>query len=215
MKKNLTVKTALAAAVTAIALTAGAAQANPWVYGYGYQKVDYTNSFNRSHKTDVAVDASQRIKRDYRFNYNLDNSVDTRIKKDTRLNYNYNLRKNDINASQNLNQLRAYRSSVGQNAANVGSASGHSMKQKQGGTTVGSLVSETSATRHKGHNIGSPTYSYSNGNVDKGNMFGSQIGANQSGAQFGNVANIQGNSQGQRATSAVGSVDSVKNTASK
>ncbi len=213
MKNMLIKKTLLASAVTAFALTAAVAEANPW--GYGYNNVGYTNSFNRTTQTDVDVDASSKIKRDYRLNYNLDNSVRNKVNNNFKLDYKYDYRKDDINANQNMNQFRAYSSGVNQTGFNAGTATGHSMNQSQGGTSVGSLVSETSTSKHKGHSLLSPAYSSSYGSVSKGNMYGSQIGAMQSGAQLGDVANVQGNTQGQQAASAVTSTDSVSNTAKK
>ena len=213
MKNMLIKKTLLASAVTALALTAAVAEANPW--GYGYNNVGYTNSFNRTAKTDVDVDASTKINRDYRLNYNLDNSSRTKLNSNFKSDYSYDYRKDDINANQNMNQFRAYSSGVNQNSFNAGAATGHSMNQSQGATSVGSLVSETSTSKHKGHSVLSPTYSSTYGSVSKGNMYGSQIGGMQSGAQLGDVANVQSNAQCQQATSAVSSSDSVSNTAKK
>ena len=208
-------KLTLATAVTAFALTAGVAQAGPWGYHYGINKIDYKNSFNTNKTTDISIDRSQKFKTDTRLNYDLDRSRHTEINRDTRLNYERNYKLNKINANQWKNEYRAYRSNVGQNAANIGNASGHSMKQSQGGTAVGSLVRENSTNMHKGHSVLSPKYSTSIGSVSKGNMYGSHIGGSQSAVQVGNVANVQSNAQTQQAKSGVTSSDSTANTASK
>ncbi len=206
-------KTALAAAVTVFALSTAVAEANP--LGFTHSRIDYGNSFNTDTKTDIDVDNSKRLRKDTRLNYNLDNSVRTKVNNDYRLKFNYDYRKDDINAKQNLNQIRSYKSAVNQRAFNSGSASGHAMTQNQGGTSVGSLVSETTTSKHKGHTLLSPTRSFASGNVAKGNMNQSHIGGIQSGMQVGDVANIQGNTQNQRAVSGVTSSDSVSNSASK
>ncbi|MCW9053685.1 MAG: hypothetical protein OQJ91_15440, partial [Motiliproteus sp.] len=185
----------------------------PW--GYQYNNIGYKDSFNRTTDTKVDVDASRTSQRDYRLNYNLDSSVRNKLNNNFKLDYKYDYRKDDISATQNMNQVRAYRSGVNQNAFNVGGASGHSMNQTQGGTSVGSLVNESHTTKHKGHSLLSPTYTSANGSVSKGNMFGSQIGGMQSAMQVGDVANIQGNTQDQRAASSVSSADAVSNTAKK
>ncbi len=210
---KISAKTALTSAIAAVALSAGLAQANPW--GYNYKSADYTNSFNRMYQTDVTIDKSRQINKDTRLNYHRDNSVRTLVNKNYALDYKLDYRKDDIKANQKMNQLRKYSSAVNQNAANVGSASGHSMKQKQGGTSVGSLVSEKHTSARKGHNLWSPTVTGNYGNVAKGNMYGSQIGANQTGLQGGNVTNLQANAQHQSAASSVGSSDRVSNTATK
>ncbi|MEH6624820.1 MAG: hypothetical protein V7739_00110 [Motiliproteus sp.] len=199
--------------VTAITMAAGMAQANPW--GYGFNKVDYKNSFNTDTKSAVSIDSSKKTNTDYRLNYDIDNSRRSLTNIDTRLNYRYDLKTDNINANQSLNQVRGYSSNVGQSSGNVGGAAGHSMNQSQGGTSVGSLVSETSTTKHKGHSLLSPSYTTSLGNVSKGNMYGSHIGGSQSGLQMGNVVNAQNNTQNQNAYSGVVSTDAVSNTASK
>ncbi|MCW8885991.1 MAG: hypothetical protein OQK12_12190 [Motiliproteus sp.] len=213
MKKTLIAKSLLASAVTALALSATVAQAGPW--GYQYNNIGYKDSFNRTTDTKVDVDASRTSQRDYRLNYNLDSSVRTKLNNNFKLDYKYDYRKDDISATQNMNQVRAYRSGVNQNAFNAGGASGHSMNQTQGGTSVGSLVNESHTTKHKGHSLLSPTYTSASGNVSKGNMFGSQIGGTQSAMQMGDVANVQGNTQNQQAASSVSSADVVSNTAKK
>lgn len=206
-------KTALATVATVFALTAAIAEANP--LGYGSNKIKYADSFNSKTNTDIDIDNSKKFNSNFRLNYDVNNSRQTHIDKDTRLNYRYDIRKDDINAKQRMNQFRAYSSGVGQSAGNVGSARGHSMQQNQGGTSVGALVSETSNRSHKGHNLLSPGYSSAYGNVAKGNMSGSQIGAMQSGMQMGNVINAQNNSQDQVGGSSVNSTDRVSNTATK
>ncbi len=206
-------KLTLATAAATIALTAGVAQANPW--GYGFNKVDYRGSFNTDTKTAISVDRSRKINTDTRLKYDIDNSRRSYSNRDFRLNYKYDLKTDKINANQSLNQVRGYSSNVGQTSANLGSASGHSMNQNQGGTSVGSLVSETSTTKRKGHNLLSPSYSSAYGNTSKGNMYGSHIGGTQSGMQLGNVVNAQNNTQKQAAVSGVSSTDSVSNSASK
>lgn len=208
-------KTALTAVAALFVLSAAVAEANPYGYGYKGTQIDYSNSFNTSNKTKTDIDNSQRIKRDYSLDYKVDNSARTRINNDTRLDLKYDYRNDNISAGQNLNQYRGYSSGINQGAFNAGSATGHSMKQKQGDTTVGSLVDETNTRTHKGHSLLSPNYSYNAGNVAKGNMNQSQIGGIQSGMQIGDVANVQSNSQAQNATSGVSSHDSVSNTASK
>ncbi|MCW8884222.1 MAG: hypothetical protein OQK12_03070 [Motiliproteus sp.] len=208
-------KMTLATAVTAIALTAGVAQAGPGGYYYGINKIDYTNSFNTDRTTDVSIDRSQKFKADTRLNYDIDRSRSTEINRDYRLNYGLDYKIDNIKANQSLNQFRAYGSNVGQNAANVGGASGHSMNQTQGGTSVGSLVKGTSVSKRKGHNFLSPSYTSGFGSQSKGNMYGSHIGGSQSAMQMGNVVNAQNNAQSQNATSGVGSIDAVSNSAAK
>lgn len=205
-------KTLLATVVTAAALSAGAAQANP--FGHG-PKINYIDSFNTTHQAQARIDNSKKIDKDYRLDYNLDNSARTKIDNDYRLDLRYDYRQDNLNAGQNLNQYRAYSSGVGQSGVNLGGASGHSMSQSQGDTTVGALVSETNRSRTHGISLLSPSYSTSVGNSEKGNLYGSQIGGNQSGAQFGDVTNVQGNTQAQQASSYVGSVDWVKNGVAK
>jgi len=208
-----TVHKTVIATATAFALTAGMAQANPW--NYGFNNTDYRNSFNTSVSKRVDVNNSKKIDSDYRLNFKQDNSRRTSIDRDFKLNYRYDFRKDSINANQSMNQRRVYSSGVGQNAANVGGAKGHSMKQAQGGTSIGSLVSESNTSKHKGHSLFSPTYSSSYGSTSKGNLYGSHIGGTQSGLQMGNVINAQNNQQGQAATSSVSSRDGVFNRAAK
>jgi len=208
-----TVHKTVIATATAFALTAGMAQANPW--NYGINNIDYRNSFNTSASRSVDVNNSKKMNTDYRLNVKQDNSRRTSIDRDFKQNYRYDYRKDSINANQSMNQVRKYNSGVGQNAANVGGAKGHSMKQAQGGTSIGSLVSESNTSKHKGHSLLSPTYSSNYGSTSKGNLYGSQIGGTQSGLQMGNVINAQNNQQKQAATSSVGSRDRVSNSATK
>ncbi|MEH6470099.1 MAG: hypothetical protein V7752_02505 [Halopseudomonas sp.] len=208
-------KAVLATVASAIVLTAGVAQATTPSFGYKPVGIDYTNSFNNTNKFKTKVDNSKRFESNTDLKYNRDNSVRNRLSNDYKLDLRYDYRQDNLNANQNLNQLRGYSSGVGQNAGNVGNATGHSMKQKQGDTSVGSLVSETNTSKHKGHNLLSPTYSSHYGSSNSGNMMQSHIGGVQSGMQGGNVTNLQGNDQQQDATSFVSSDDTVSNSASK
>ncbi|WP_133297389.1 hypothetical protein [Motiliproteus coralliicola] len=208
-------KTAIATVATLFALTAGVTQAGPYGYGYKVGQVDYTNSFNTHNKAKINVDNSKRFNRNFMLDYRVDNSSRTKVDTDYRINLNKEIRKDKINANQNLNQYRNYYSGVNQGASNIGSATGHSMKQKQGGTSVGSLVDQTKRTQHKGHSFLSPSIHTNSGDQATGNMTHSQIGGIQSGMQLGDVANLQNNSQTQNGRSGVGSSDSVSNTASK
>ena len=208
--KNMT-PIALTTVATLLLLSGGVAQANPW----GGSRIDYNNSFNTSNRTATQVDNSQRFNRDYRLNYKLDNSARTKINNDTRVDLKYDYRSDKLDATQNLNQFRNYNSAVNQTGFNAGSATGHSMNQSQGGTAVGSLSSEANSSRHQGHSLLSPSYSYNAGAVAKGNMSNSQIGGIQSGMQVGDVTNLQSNNQTQDATSGVASSDTVSNSAAK
>ncbi|WP_114694136.1 hypothetical protein [Motiliproteus coralliicola] len=212
--KNIN-KKALAAIATFAVLSAGAVQAGPYGYGYPKVKIGYDNSFNRTNQIDTTIDNSSRVDTRSKLKYDLNNSVRNRLNHSYQLNKNFNYRADQLNAGQNLNQKRNYFSNVGQNAANKGSASGHSMAQQQGGTSVGSLVSTSSSAKHHGHSIASPTVSRQFGNVNTGNILGSQIGAVQTGMQGGSVTNLQGNDQDQTATSFVSSDDKVSNSAAK
>ncbi|WP_210397200.1 hypothetical protein [Motiliproteus sediminis] len=207
-------KAALATAVTLFALNVSVAEANPWV-GYKGNKIGYTNSYNNTNNIDTRVDNSQRFKRDYRLDYKLDNSRRTKIDTDTRIDLKYDIRNDRLNAKQDLNSFRNYSSGVNQNAFNAGAATGHSMNQSQGSTSVGSLVSDTATSNNRGHRVLSPSYSIHSGDVAKGNMSGSQIGGIQSGMQVGDVTNLQQNTQAQDATSAVASSDVVSNNVAK
>lgn len=208
-------KKALAAIATFAVLSAGMAQAGPSGYGYPKIKIGYDNSFNKTNHLNATFDNSKRVDSRTSLNYDLDNSVRNRLNYDYRLNSNFNYRADQLNAGQNLNQNRNYFSNVGQNAANQGSASGHSMSQQQGGTSVGSLVDKTTVSKHKGHSFASPSISRQFGSVSTGNLYGSQIGSVQTGMQAGDVTNLQGNDQDQTATSFVSSDDKVSNNASK
>ncbi|WP_421863387.1 hypothetical protein [Motiliproteus sp.] len=212
--KNINKKT-LAAMATFALLSAGVVNAGPYGYGYPQVKIGYDNSFNRTNQIDATVDNSQRVDSRSKLKYDIDNSVSNRFNHSYQLNKSFNYRADQLNAGQALNQKRNYLSNVGQNAANQGSATGHSMAQQQGSTGVGSLVSTTSSAKHKGHSIASPTISRQYGSVNTGNMLGSQIGAVQTGMQGGGVTNLQGNDQAQTATSFVGSDDQVSNSATK
>ncbi|WP_421863390.1 hypothetical protein [Motiliproteus sp.] len=208
-------KTAIVTVATLFALTAGIAQANPFGYGYKVGKVDYSNSFNTDNKAKINIDNSKRFNRNFMLDYRVDNSSRTKVNTDYRIKQSKDIRKNKINANQSLNQYRNYYSGVSQGANNYGSATGHSMKQKQGGTSVGSLVDQTNRTQHKGHSFLSPSVHTNSGDQATGNMTHSQIGGIQSGMQLGDVTNLQTNSQKQNASSGVSSSDSVSNTASK
>ncbi len=208
-------KTVLASIVSVVVLSVGGAQAGTPSYGYKPVQIDYSNSFNNSNKYKTRIDNSTRADSNTRLNYDLDNSVRNNLSNNYKLDLRYDYRQDNLNANQNLNQLRSYSSGVGQNAGNVGNATGHSMKQKQGDTSVGSLVSETNTRKHTGHSLLSPTYSSHYGSTSNGNMMQSHIGGVQSGMQGGNATNLQGNDQQQDAASYVGSIDTVSNTASK
>lgn len=205
-------QTVLATVVTVAALSAGAAQANP--FGHG-PKINYIDSFNRTNSYQTQIDNSKRVKTNTDLKYDIDNSVRNRLNNDVRFNLRHDYRQDNLNANQTLNQLRGYSSGVGQNAANVGGASGHNMSQSQGDTRVGTLVSESNSDRRSGLSLLSPSYRAHYGDTSQGNLYGSQIGANQSGAQFGDVTSVQGNDQSQDAASYVGSTDSVSNGVSK
>ncbi|MEH6650885.1 MAG: hypothetical protein V7707_12730 [Motiliproteus sp.] len=208
-------KTAIATVATLFVMTAGIVEANPLGYGFKVGKVDYSNSFNTSNKSNTDIDNSKRFKRNFTLDYKADNSVRTKINTDHRTDVKYDIRKDKINANQNLNQYRNYSSGVNQDANNYGSASGHSMKQKQGGTRVGGLVDQNTRTSHIGHNLLSPSIQSHTGDQAYGNMRNSQIGGIQSGMQVGDVANLQSNNQTQHGSSGVSSSDKVSNTAAK
>jgi len=212
---NPTTKTLIAAVATLMTLSAGAANAQSPVFGYQPIKIGYSDSFNTSNRSKTQIDNSKRVDSSTRLNYDLDNSLRYKLNNHNDYQLRYDYRQNDINANQSLNQYRNYSSDIGQSAANVGGASGHSMDQDQGGTTVGALVSETNTSKHQGHSLLSPSFSSQYGSTDKGNMSYSQIGGVQSGMQMGDVTNLQGNDQRQAGASYVGSVDSVSNSSSQ
>ena len=196
-----------------------------------------SGSSNQAVATKTAIDNS-RIAVDKR---TLDSQVDSRrswvANSRTKLTRQYLMDQQYRNSDQQLNQQRGYSSGVAQGAGNQGAASGHSQQQGQGDVNVGSLVSETHGDSQSGGgphwqyapqsnalSIGGDSYapiSLSNinanggsihiGDVNKGNLYNSQIGNNQHGAQGGDTVNSQATSQQQEASSQTASQDSVRN----
>jgi len=141
--------------------------------------------------------------------------------------------------SQQQQENRDYRSAVGQEVGNRGQARGHTLDQQQGGVSVGSLVNESGrdasgapqggvswqyAPQSNSLMLGGDNYApiqLSNvnanggnvhiGDVNKGNLYNSQIGNNQQGGQDGDNVNAQSNSQQQQADSRSGSQDALRN----
>ncbi|WP_210397882.1 hypothetical protein [Motiliproteus sediminis] len=212
---NPTAKTLIIALSTVAALNVGAAHAGSPVFGYKPIKIDYNGSFNTNNDVRTRIDNSKRVDTDTRLNYDLDNSVRYKLSNKFDYDLRYDYRQDNIGADQAINQYRNYSSDVGQNAGNVGGASGHSMSQSQGDTNVGALVKERSYSSNRGHSLLSPSFSSHSGSTHTGNMSGSQIGAGQSGVQVGDVTNVQSNDQQQTASSYTGSIDWVGNSASK
>jgi len=190
---NIVKHTTLSAIFTAITLSAAIAEAQPYDYRLYSPNIEVTKKYQLDKRTNIDIDNSKR----------------SWVKK----NYNWNYRQDNLNANQNQFQKRKYSSAVSQGAANVGGDVGHKMKQNQGGTSVNTGSRDVRNHRHSGFNIGSPSATNNSGATTKGNisMFGSQIGANQSGFQGGNNTNVQANDQMQYGKSTTGSLDYLSN----
>ncbi len=197
-------------------------------------------SFNQSRSAALAIDNSRELNRNVALDSRIDNSRSVENSSSTELTRQYLMSQQYRKNNQQLESMRSYSSGVGQGAGNQGGAAGHSMNQNQGSVSVGSLVTETHSDSQRGSS-GSGSYwqyapqsnslsvagdnyapvSLSNinanggnihiGDVNKGNLYNSQIGNNQYGTQGGDVANSQSNSQQQKADSSTASVDKVSN----
>ncbi|MEH6626436.1 MAG: hypothetical protein V7739_08325 [Motiliproteus sp.] len=199
-----------------------------------------SDSFNQNRSTAVAIDNSRELNRNVAVDSRVDTSRTISNSSSTDLTRQYLMSQQYRKSNQQLESNRNYSSGVGQEAGNQGAATGHSMNQNQGSVSVGSLVTETHSDSQRGAS-GSGSYwqyapqsnnlsvagdnyapvSLSNinanggnihiGDINKGNLYDSQIGNNQYGAQGGGVANSQSNSQQQDADSSATSSDKVSN----
>jgi len=185
--------TTLAAIVTTLTLGATATQAGDIEIRKFSPNIEISKDYRLNKRTDTRIDNSKRswVKQDYRYKYNLDH----------------------LNANQTYNQKRRYSSSVSQGASNNAGDVGHQMNQYQGGTHVSTSSADSRSHAQGGFNLASPSASSHNGMTYKGNveMYGSQIGANQSGFQGGDNTNLQHNSQSQYGSAHTGSLDYLRN----
>jgi len=188
------IPTTLAAVIATVTLTATSANAGDIEIRKFSPSVEINKDYRLNKRTDTRIDNSRRSwvnKKDYRYNYNMDH----------------------LNAKQTYNQKRKYSSSVSQGAANNAGNQGHVMGQHQGGTSVSTSSADSRSHAQGGFNLASPSSSSHNGMSYKGNfeMYGSQIGANQSGFQGGDNTNLQNNSQTQYGSARTGSLDYLRN----
>ncbi len=199
------------------------------------------NSGNSTTSNRSVLDLSRTLNTNRSVDTRIDNGRSNAISNRLSLTRQYLMDQQYRSSDQRLNEQRAYSSGVGQGAGNQGAASGHSMSQGQGGVSVGSLVSESRGDSYaaqpgrpgnywqfapqsneltiSGDNYAPVSLSNINanggsihiGDVNKGNLYNSQIGNNQTGMQGGDTANNQSNSQQQKADSQTSSQDRVSN----
>ncbi|MCV6590067.1 MAG: hypothetical protein OIF57_13750 [Marinobacterium sp.] len=201
-------RTAVAALVTTLMCAGATVQAGDIEIRKFSPSVDISkvnkNSFNKRYtlnnrRTDTRINNSRRS--DLRYSYDL--------------NQKYNL--DQLKAQQTYNQKRHYSSSISQNANNTAGDQGHNMNQYQGDTRVSTSSADRRNHVHSGLSLLSPgsrsSSASTHGMSYKGNfeMYGSQIGAGQSGFQGGDNTNLQSNSQYQYGNAHTGSRDSLRN----
>lgn len=183
----------LAAIIATVTLGAAAVQAGDIEIRKYSPNIDISNSYKLNQRTHTNVDNSKRSweRKDYRYTYNRD----------------------DLNARQTYNQKRKYSSAVNQGASNSAGDTGHQMNQYQGGTHVNMSSADSRSHAQGGLNLLSPSSSSHSGLTSKGNLelYGSQIGGNQSGFQGGDNTNLQNNSQTQYGSATTGSMDYLRN----
>ena len=183
----------LAAIIATVTLGAATVQAGDIEIRKYSPNIDISNSYKLDKRSHTTIDNSQRrwVKQDYRYNYNQDN----------------------LNANQTYNQKRKYSSAVNQGASNSAGDTGHQMNQYQGGTHVNMSSADSRSHAQGGLNLLSPSSSSHSGLTSKGNLelYGSQIGGNQSGFQGGDNTNLQNNSQTQYGSATTGSMDYLRN----
>lgn len=196
------------------------------------------DSFNQNSSSALEVDNSRRSATRSEVDIRVNNSRHTDQQNRQALTRQYLMDQQYRSSQQQLDEQRDYSSGVGQAAANQGQARGHQLGQQQGSVSVGSLVTEhnsdsgqtgagfnwqfapqSNALRVDGDNNAPIQLSNINanggnihiGDVNKGNLYNSQIGNNQHGSQGGDSANLQSNDQQQQADSQVSSSDRASN----
>lgn len=199
-----------------------------------------TDSFNREATNAASLDGRREVDSRSATDVRIDNRVRSAEQQRLALTRQYLMDRQYLDSRQRLDEQRQYSSGVGQGAANSGQAQGHRMDQSQGDVSVGSLVSESNSYSEYGQpgeglnwqfapqsnslSVGGDNYAPINlsnvnanggtvhiGDINKGNLYDSQIGNNQYGSQGGDTRNSQANGQQQDATSGAGSHDSTAN----
>ncbi|MEH6470100.1 MAG: hypothetical protein V7752_02510 [Halopseudomonas sp.] len=197
-----------------------------------------SDSANRTDASTLAVDNSRHNQTNSDVDIAIDNSHRSSQANRQALTRQYLMDQQYRSSQQQQDEQRDYNSAVGQAAGNNGQARGHQLDQQQGGISVGSLVTEQNSDNApavggfnwqyapqsntlsvEGDNNAPIQLSNINanggnihiGDVNKGNLYNSQIGNNQHGSQGGDSANVQSNEQQQQADSQVSSRDRATN----